>query len=132
MKITFFAILLSASINVGLTQPKIKAHTQSTENVTVPDFKDARAKAYYNWHKTYLQKYLQAVRQNDKATIKSVFDEGKSKTSEALAVLQLLQKNEGEYKKMLEYGRQIAPVMREISKSAYVQQLTNEYMKNHK
>ncbi len=61
-----------------------------------------------------------------------MFEEGRSKISEALAVMEQVQKNEGEYNKMLEYSKQIAPAMREISKSAYVQQLTKEYIKNHK
>ncbi len=41
--------------------PIAKTNTQGIANLKVPDFKDARAKAYYNWYKNYVQKYLQAV-----------------------------------------------------------------------
>ncbi len=105
------------------------------QNITlkVPKFKDPEVQAYFNWHSNYLQKYLKAVRQNDKAAIKTVFENGASQTTKAIAIMEIARTSgEEEYKKVQDYSRQTVPIMREVSKSAYVQQLTKEYMKTHK
>jgi hypothetical protein len=129
MKIIIFTILLSASINVGFTQSKIKANTQSIESLKVPDFKDPQVKAYFNWHRSHVIKYVKAVRENNKPAIKGVFEEGISKAKESEAIIKKAESSGTvEYKKLQEYSRQVSSLMQEVSKSAYVQQLTKEYM----
>ena len=106
--------------------------SSSTSGLIVPKFKDPQIQAYFDWHSKYVEIYLKAVRQNDKAAIKAVFENGASKTDEAIAIMEKAGMDPEEYKKVQEYTKQTIPIMREVSKSAYVQELTKEYMAKHK
>jgi hypothetical protein len=69
MKIIIFTILLCASINVGFTQPKIKANTQSIENIKFPNFTAADVMLYFKGYRKDLGNLLSAVRQNNRKAI---------------------------------------------------------------
>ncbi len=122
----------TSSENASKQNTTTTTATSSTSVLTVPKFKDHEIQAYFDWHSKYVESYLKAVRQNDQAAIKAVFENGAAKADEAIAIMEKASMDAEEYKKVQEYTKQTLPIMREVAKSAYVQDLTKEYMAKHK
>jgi hypothetical protein len=124
--------VVTSSGNASVQNTTTTIPATSTSNLSVPKFKDPQIQAYFNWHSKYVTSYLEAVRQNNKPAIKAVFENGASKADEAIAIMEKARMDAEDYRKVQEYTRQTVPIMREVAKSAYVQDLTNEYMKKQK
>ena len=103
-------------------------NTFSIISVKVPKFKDADVQAYFNWYGNHVEKNLRAVRNNDDAAIKVLFEEAVLKTDEELLIVEKASNGGAEeLKKVQDFTLQITPMMQEVSRSIIFQRLTKEY-----
>ncbi len=132
MKIIFFTILLSATLNVGFTQPNIKANSQSIENVKFPQFTNAQVMLYFKNFRRDLGDLLNAVRQNNRKAIWHSYDTFMEEDEEAYRYLQMASETgQQEHQMALDYLKQLRPFIKEISQHPYVKDLSAEYLAKH-
>ncbi len=132
MKIIIFTILLSASINVGLTQTKINANTQRIENVKFPHFTNGEVMIYFKNFRRDLGDLLIAVRQNNRKAIWHSYDSFMEDNEETYRHLQAASETgPAEHQMALDYLKQLKPFIKEISQHPYVKDLSAEYLAKH-
>lgn len=132
MKIIIFTIILSASINVGFAQPKLKANTLRIENVKFPHFTNGEVMIYFKNFRRSLGDLLIAVRQNNRKAIWHSYDSFMEDNEETYRHLQIASETgQTEHQMALDYLKQLRPFITEISKHPYVKDLNEEYLAKH-
>jgi hypothetical protein len=111
--------LIALSAFVFLT-----ASSQNSINIKVPDFADAKVKAFYARYADHLIKCVEAIRQKDENKVAALFrNPGEQLVAEEKILSPKVVKDPVEKKKYLEYATQVYPYLKEVENSTYYQKM---------
>lgn len=100
------------------------AFSQKTATINVPDFTDAKAKAFYTAYANHLIRCIDAIRKKDENKAQALFkDPGEKLVEDEKIISAEVIKYPTEKKKYIDFATQVYPYLNEIESSGYYKKM---------